>query len=300
MTTLYLKYRPDDFDQLYGNDNLKEYWKRMEVNKIPHTILFHGPTGCGKTTTARIVAKKLGCSGGDLREIDAADFRGIDTIREIRKQSQFSPLESSCRVWILDEAHQLGSTAQPALLKILEDTPKHVYFILCTTDPQKLLATIRGRCDAHQVQPLNRVQMLKLLMSVVKKEGEVVEKVVLEQIIQDGMGLPRNSLQILNQVLSVPEEHRLETAKKAAEKQSQSIELCRALLENASWKKVSRILSELQDDPEGIRRHVLGYCNSIMLKGDNKQAIVVMEQFEEPTYNIGMPGITLACYRCIN
>ena len=101
----------------------------------------------------------LGCRGGDYREIDSADFRGIDTIREIRKQIQYLPIESDCRMWLLDEVHMLTAPAQEALLKALEDTPKHVYFALCTTEPQKLIKTIKGRCTHYTVDLLNEKQI---------------------------------------------------------------------------------------------------------------------------------------------
>jgi DNA polymerase-3 subunit gamma/tau len=300
--TLYLKYRPNSFKEIVGNNQIVDSLQSMlEDNETcPHAFLLSGPTGCGKTTIGRIIADKLECFGNDLREIDAADFRGIDTIREIRKQSQFMPLEGNCRIWILDECHQLGSAAQPALLKALEDTPSHVYYILCTTDPQKLLPTIRGRCSQFQVQPLIEKDMFRLLRQVVKAENKNLPKVVYEQIIQDSLGHPRNALQILDQVLHAPANKRLEIAKQTAEEQSQSIELCRALIKAEGWKYIASILSGLQNqDPESIRRHVLGYCNSVLLKGENDQAGLVMENFVEPFYNTGWPGLTFACYSIV-
>lgn len=295
---LHLKYRPNTLEEFHGNSDLVTYLSN--VKEWPHSVLFHGTSGCGKTTLARIMANKLNCKGNDLREVDSADFRGIDTIREIRKQAQYKPLEGDCRVWILDEAHKMSNDAQNALLKILEDTPKHVYFMICTTDPQKLIATIRGRCSQHQVNPLSDKEMFKLLRSVVKQEGQSLIKSVYDQIIQDGMGQPRNTLQILNQVLNVPEEKRLSVAKQAAEEQSQSIELCRALLDRSAWKKIATILTGLKDqEAESIRRHVLGYCNAVLLKSGNERAAVILEAFEEPLYNIGFPGLTLACYRAV-
>lgn len=295
--TLYLKYRPKELEQIVGNEETVAAVREMVKKNCPHAILFHGPTGCGKTTLARIIAEKLGCKGNDLTEVDSADFRGIDTIRGIRKQSQFAPLSSPCRVWIIDECHRLTGDAQSALLKILEDTPKHVYFILCTTEPQKLLPTIRGRCSQFQMQTLSEQQIFKLLRSVVKAEGERLQRKVYWQIAQDSLGHPRNALQILDQVLRVPAEQRLEAAKKSAEEQSKSIELCRALLQARGWKEVAMILKGLQNqDAEGIRRHVLAYCNSVLLNESNDRAAAVLEVFQEPTYNTGMSGITYACY----
>lgn len=295
----HLKYRPDNFDEMVGNENLVETLKGTVAKKDrPHSFLFHGPTGCGKTTLGRIIAKELGVEGQDLREIDSADFRGIDTVREIRKQSQYRPLEGPCRVWILDECHKMSNDAQNALLKALEDTPPHVYYILCTTDPQKLLSTIRSRCSQFQVSPLSEIEMKKLLRRVVKAENESLEKKVYDQIVQDSFGHPRNALQILGQVLMVSTEKRLQVATKSAELQSQTIELCRALIQGLSWNKVSAILKGLKDqDAEGIRRAVLGYCQAVLLKAtQDDHAAKVMEEFIEPFYNSGFPGLVLACY----
>jgi len=296
---LYLKYRPNTLEEIVGNEDVLEVLK-TQLNgdqPTPRSILLHGPTGCGKTTLGRIIAHMLGVKGNDLIEIDSADFRGIDTIREIRKQSKYRPLESSCRVWIMDECHKLTKDAQSALLKALEDTPKGIYYILCTTDPQKLLPTIRGRCAQFQVNPLTDRKMKILLRRVVKAEGNSIAKEVYEQITQDSLGHPRNALQILSQVLSVGEEKRLDMAKKIAETQSKTIELCRALVNGESWKKVSNILKGLKDeDVEGIRRAVLGYCQAVLLNSGKPGIAGIMEEFVEPFFNSDFAGLVLACY----
>jgi len=298
---LHLKHRPQEFGEVYGNKNTVEaLCSTICGEDRPHSYLIHGPTGCGKTTLGRIIAREVGCKGSDYREVDSADFRGIDTIREIRKQSQFRPLEGKCRVWLIDECHQLSKDAMSALLKALEDTPKHVYFILCTTDPQKLFSTIRGRCSQFQVNPLSDNEMKKLLRSVTKREEESLQRPVYEQIIQDSQGRPREALQILAQVLNVESDKRLEAAKKSAELQSQTIELCRALLQGAGWKKIANILSGLkEEEPESIRRAVLGYCNSVLLKEEDTRAGAIMEAMIEPFYNTGFPGLTFACFSIV-
>lgn len=298
--SLYLKYRPTSLEEVKGNIDILQTLEGM-LNKIetcPHTFLFHGESGTGKTTLARIVANRLGCIGDDLREINASDVRGIDTIREIIKNSQYMPIEGRCRIWIIDECAKMTSDAQNAFLKILEDTPKHVYFLLCTTDPQKLLAAIKGRCSIFQTKPLTEPQMFGLLRKVVKGEGETLDKEVYEQIIQDSMGHSRNALQILEQVLNVPIERRLEIARQTALEVSQSIELCRALIQGAKWGIIAKILNGLKDqEPEGVRRVVLGYCQSILLSGqDNPLCGLIMEEFIEPNFTNGFPQLVKSAY----
>jgi DNA polymerase-3 subunit gamma/tau len=302
--SLYQKHRPLTLDDIIGNDEIVNSLSGLiQKPDRPHVYLLHGPYGCGKTTIGRIIAAEVGALGHDFQEVNAADFRGIDTIRGIIQQACFKPMgqhKGACRAWLLDEVHAITGDAAKALLKILEDVPKHVYFILCTTDPQKLLPTIKSRCVQFQVNILNENQMSKLLNKVVTLEGESLVKEVYAQIVQDSQGHPRDALQILEQVLAVEPDERLAMAKRAAVTQSQSIELCRALIKNASWKEVSGILQGLTDqDPEGIRRLILGYCQSVLLKGDNQQAGRIMECFIEPTYNMGFPGVVLGCYSVI-
>lgn len=301
--SLYHKYRPICLEEVVGNESEIEIIRaELQRGDSPHAFLFYGPTGCGKTTLGRIVAKGLACKGNDFKEIDSADFRGIDTIREIRKQSQYLPMEGKCRVWLLDECHKLSSDAQNAMLKALEDTPSHVYYILSTTEPQKLLPTIKGRCSQHQVTPLSDSQMFSLLRKVIKNENENLQKIVYKQIIQDSLGSPRNALQILDQVLSVPSDQRLLVARKQAEMQSQVIELCRALLSKTGWKKISNVLSDLQgqgQEPESIKRAIIGYFSSVLLKEDNMIAGLIIEEFLKLSFYDGFPGIIFACYSII-
>lgn len=301
---LHLKYRPQTLDDVAGNEDLIAVLKKQLENPdtMPRAILFHGPTGCGKTTLGRIVANEIGVGQGDLNEIDSADFRGIESIRDIRKQSAFSPLNGKYRMWILDEVHRLTGDAQSALLKALEDTPNHIRYILCTTDPQKLLPAIRGRCSQMQVSTLSERDMKKLLNRVVKEEGETLSKELYQQITDDSLGHPRNALQILSQVLAVDEDRRMAVAKRTAETTSETIELCRALVGRAPWKKVAGILNGLKDqDEEGIRRAVLGYCQAILLKGgsQNDGIAIIMQEFLQPFYNTGYPGLVFACYSAL-
>jgi DNA polymerase-3 subunit gamma/tau len=300
--SLYIKYRPSKLDEVLGNQEVIFTLTQMmkDVDTCPHSFLLSGPTGCGKTTIARIISKELGCIGSDFNEVDSADFRGIDTIRDIRKASQYMPLEGNCKVWLLDECHKLSNDAQNALLKTLEDTPKKVYFILATTDPQKLIATIRGRCATFQLKPLSDTDMLKLLRRIVRAEQKSINRAIYDLIIRNSEGLPRNALNILEQVLLTDEGMQEEIVNRYAEQQSQTIELCRALLGGKGWKTVADILTGLKtEEPENIRRAVLGYCQAVLLKGDNMRAGAIMEAFIEPFYNSSYPGLVFACYSVV-
>ena len=200
---LHLKYRPKNFSEFVGNPGTVEALETVLAkpkNEIPHAFLFCGPSGCGKTTLARIVKNELGCSNEDFIEIDSGDFRGIDTIRDIRQNMVFRPLSGGIRVWLLDECHQLSKDAQNAFLKALEDTPEHVYFLLATTEPEKLLKTIRTRCARFDVHPLSERMMVRHLRKITEKEGKKVPNEVLSQIASDSLGSVRQALVILDKI----------------------------------------------------------------------------------------------------
>jgi DNA polymerase III gamma/tau subunit len=145
---------------------------------------------------------------------------------------------------------------------------------------------------------LNEKQMFRLLHRVVKAENESLDREIIDQIILDSQGHPRNALQILDQTLAAPKEDRLKVAKRQAEMQSATIELCRALLQRTGgWKKVRSILAGLkEEEPESVRRAVLGYCSSILMNGENDRAALILETMLEPVYDSGWPGIVYYCY----
>jgi DNA polymerase III gamma/tau subunit len=298
---LYHKYRPDELDKVYGNKEVVESLKKsVKDKKIPQVILFSGPTGTGKTTTARILAKELNAVD-TLTEMDSAQFTGVDVIRDIRSKSRFIPIGGGVKVFIMDEVHQLTSAAQEAFLKELEDTPKHVYYFLCTTNPEKLKPTLVGRCIHYTLQTLSKDDMTSLLEHVVKSEDEKLDKEVYKVIVKSSKGHPRNALNLLQQVLSVPNKKRLKIAENYETEESTSIALCRSLLNQEGWNTAQEILKGLKDqNAETIRRHVIGYCQSVLLgkdyKGSHNKAATILEEFSTPTYDMGFAQIVLSCF----
>ena len=201
---LYKKHRPTNFKQIIGQQEAIRTLTEMGKNgSIPHTILLSGPSGCGKTTIARILKTKLKCSDNDFYEINAADSRGIDTVRDIRQRMFLAPIGGECRIWLVDESHQLTSQAQQSFLKILEDTPKHVYFFLASTEPNKLLKTIITRSTEIKLRELTEKELVELVNRTVKDEDKKISEDIVKKMADLADGSARKALVLLHQIISV-------------------------------------------------------------------------------------------------
>lgn len=299
----YRRHRPKNFKDVIGQESAKKMLVGMK-DALPHAILFTGPSGTGKTTMARILRDKLKCSDHDFQEVNAADFRGIDTVREIRSQMSAAPLGGPCRVWLLDEVQSLTGDAQSSLLKMLEDTPSHVYFMLCTTNPEKLKKTIITRCTEIKCTILTEDQLKELVRKVVAAENATLSDAVVNRIADAADGSGRKALVLLHAVIRLPSQNEQLAAISIADTKNQSIEIARKLLDgNCNWEQMANILRGLEDDAEAVRRVVLGYCKSVLLNSNSAgkagRVAMIMEEFREPFYTNGAPDLVLACYNVI-
>ncbi len=299
-------YRPTELQDFENNPELvssvKAWIKNEDKN---HSILITGPSGAGKTTLGRILATELGSYNPELSkaenidfiEMNSADFGGVDTVRSIRKTMNLAPVQSKNKVYLLDEVHATSSNFQEAMLKLLEDTPSHVFFILATTNPEKLKTTLKRRCIKFHVDPFSDSEMKTFLNEVAEEEEKEVPEKVIKQITQDSLGSPGVALSILDKIITLDKKSMLKAAEQVAIKENQIIDLCRLLLNSkAKWKKVAEILKGIKEEPETVRRSVLGYMNSVLLSSGNTQAYIVMECFSDNFYDSGKAGLTKACF----
>jgi DNA polymerase III subunit gamma/tau len=224
VTALYRKYRPQGFDEVVGQEAVvRTLQNAIEHDQVRQAYLFAGPRGTGKTSMARILAKAVNCAGTpgpspspdktcpvclaiangsslDVVEMDAASQRGIDDIREIRERVVLQPVEGRSKVYILDEAHQLTDAAWQALLKLIEEPPPHLVFVFCTTELQKVLATVRSRCQTFVFQRPRLPDLVTLLRRVTDGEGIQAQDSALSLIARAAHGSFRDAVSTLDQL----------------------------------------------------------------------------------------------------
>ncbi len=230
---LYRKYRPATFAEVVGQEHVTEPLSTaLSAGRINHAYLFSGPRGCGKTSSARILARSLNCEKGptptpcgecasclalapngggsfDVVELDAASHGGVDDTRDLRDRASFAPAQSRYRIFIIDEAHMVTTQGFNALLKIVEEPPEHVIFVFATTEPEKVLATIRSRTHHYPFRLLAPKTMRGLVEKILASEDVEVDDAVFPLVIRAGGGSPRDTLSVLDQLLAGAQDNRV-------------------------------------------------------------------------------------------
>lgn len=229
-TALYRRYRPETFQDVIGQEHVTEpLMTALRKNRVNHAYLFSGPRGCGKTTSARILARCLNCAEGptatpcghcescqdlardgagslDVIEMDAASHGGVDHARDLRERATFAPVRDRYKIFIIDEAHMVTREGFNALLKIVEEPPEHVKFIFATTEPSKVLTTIRSRTHHYPFRLVPPEPLMRYLEQLCQEEGVTTEPGVLSLVVRAGGGSVRDSLSVLDQLMAGSED----------------------------------------------------------------------------------------------
>lgn len=271
--SLYLKYRPENFENMVGHKNIiNSLITLLSSDTLPHAFIFSGPSGTGKTTFARILANVLKADKNDIIEINVANTNGVDYIRELSSSAKYVPLLGQNKVFILDECQQLTKEAQNCLLKILEDSPLHSYFILCTTDSAKLITTIKNRCTSYNLTILSNKEIEEILNRVIKEEKMCISEDVFNLIVYKAEGCPRKALVLLNQVKDISDlDEACKLLADELDKENEIIDLCKLLIKRpkVSWKEVVKVFENVNIEPEQIRIIFAGYLAGALKKSDN-------------------------------
>jgi len=302
---LYRKHRPAAFDDVKGQQaavGVLKGW--IAQNSIPHAILLDGHTGSGKTTLARILAGVLGARPPYYEELNLGEAGGIDVIRRISDKIGVRPIAGCNRVWILDEAHSVTTAGQQGLLKVLEDAPEYAYFILCTTDPQKLIPTVLNRCSRVTVKSIDDKSIGDIIDRVVKEENREIPPEVREKIIEYAGGSGRKALTKLQAVLAATQAaNMLKVIEEEEQLQRTTKEILDILTsgDKKDWKTIAKIYDAIPDTPEDIRRAIMNWLASALTKGWAREVppILVynlMRVFERNTYDSGKAQLTLLLY----
>lgn len=295
MSSLHTKYRPGTFADVIGQDHVITSLERVVAAKRNRSFYFVGPAGTGKTTLARILANSFAggkATAANIDEVPAADNTGVDDMRALIKRSLFKAVGASpIKAIILDEAHRLSAAAWDVLLKPTEEPPKHVYWMICTTNEGKIPQTIKTRFLRYELKPVPEELLAELLVKVADAEGLDTPDEVLEAIAEAAGGSPRQALVFLEACAHAKTAGEARVMMRSAGQSKEVIDLCRWLVSGRgqSWLEAVKYVKALEgNDAESIRIAVVNYLSAVLMNTkSNKQALPLLRllsAFEGP-YN---------------
>ncbi len=304
LQALALRYRPRNFDELIGQESVsKSLTHALSENRLTHAYLFSGLRGSGKTSSARIFSKALVCENGptskpcekcshcvmanesrhiDIIEMDAASHRKIDDIRELIEQTKYAPAAARYKIFIIDEVHMLTREAFNALLKTLEEPPSYVKFILATTDPLKLPATVLSRTQHFRFKQISKQNIIKHLEFILSKEGVEYESEAVEILARSGSGSLRDTLTLLDQAIVYSHAKITQTvvADMLGLLDPARIEEIMQVVMSGDRATMSRLVSEIESyDGEMIIDELIANLKENFLSGSNKYSLLLYERF---------------------
>ncbi len=297
--SLYNKYRPETLQDMVGD--FSGLVRKLNNPEMNHVMLFSGPRSAGKTTTARAVAKFLGAEDFMYEELNFGDDGGIDTIRRLIASSRDS-IWGSSRVRVIDEAHAITSAAATAALKLWEDVGPKDYYILCTSEPQKLLPTIRSRAAETIFKPHSDETLVTIMTRVL--DGEIPKerpgKEYLQDIAERSLGDARVAINTLEDIISTTADKWDKVIKAMAPEATDAdtkdlcIELCKKKPNENIVVEILQDMKKVKADSEGVRRAVLGWMAWAVLDQEAPHIIPRMKLFLAPTYDSKFPGLVYA------
>lgn len=305
---LHLKYRPATIEDMVGQPAAVAVMRKWG-DKPPHVIMFHGPSGTGKTTAAYALMGALGATveNHNLYPVNCADQTGVDNVRSHLAKLNFRGIgrrvkgRDPARGWVYDESHLLSSQAQSCMLTELENMPAHAYIIFCTTHPHKMIPTLRGRCTQVEMKAVPAKDLKELVDRVAKMERPKVPLTnkVRDKIVELAGGCARQVLVDLGKVLPLVKEDQRLNALSSIQAEKQAIDLARLLVKKPTWAECAKLLKEITEPPETIRRIVVGYGCSVLSSGArNKMAESMIEAFSDDYYSSERGGLFLSCLAC--